>query len=282
MRRGDAAIVGVAERLDAQERRSRLVRRDALATGRKQHVPADHQPGKLLLAGRARLAAGHHLALPHDVHGVGDCHDLPQFVRDQEDGDPVALQGPEDVEQTVGLLRGQHAGRLVQDQDARAAQQGLEDFDPLLQADRQPANRRVRVNLQAVGGAQLRHPRAGGLRTTGQPGAPLASQHDVFEYGHGRHQHEVLVHHADAMGDGLRGPAQTDRLAVDQDLAAVGGVEAVEDGDEGGLAGAVLTDDPGDGAVLDGKADIAVGVDGAETLVDPAQLHRRGGTARTP
>ena len=50
----------------------------------------------------------------------------------------------------VGLLRRQHAGRLVQDQDMRAAEQRLEDLDPLLHADGQLADRRVEIDLEPV------------------------------------------------------------------------------------------------------------------------------------
>ena len=50
----------------------------------------------------------------------------------------------------VGLLRRQHAGRLVQDQDVGAAEQGLQDLDPLLHAHRQVGDRRVEIDLEPV------------------------------------------------------------------------------------------------------------------------------------
>ena len=50
---------------------------------------------------------------------------------------PAALQRPHDVHQVVGLLRGEHRGRLVEDQHLGVADQRLDDLDALLDADRQ-------------------------------------------------------------------------------------------------------------------------------------------------
>ena len=56
------------------------------------------------------------------------------------------------------------------------------------------------------------------------------------------------------------------------DLAAVGRVEAVEDRHQRRFAGAVLADDAVDRAAFDDEIDVAVGVDGAEALVDSDEL----------
>ena len=68
-------------------------------------------------------------------------------------------------------------------------------------------------------------------------------------------------------------------LPVDEDLARVGLVEAVEDRHQRRLAGAVLADDAVDRAARDGEVDVLVGVDRAEALVDADELdgERRGG-----
>ena len=74
-------------------------------------------------------------------------------------------------------------------------------------------------------------------------GAALGAEHHVLEHGEAVDQHEVLVHHADAGAIASRGLSDAHRLAVDADLAGVGLVEAVEDGHQRRLAGAVLADD---------------------------------------
>ena len=65
------------------------------------------------------------------------------------------------------------------------------------------------------------------------------------------------------------------RPSRDPDLAPVRPVEAVEDAHQGGLAGAVLADDPVNRAALDREAHVPVGVDAPEALVDAEKLDRR-------
>ena len=68
-------------------------------------------------------------------------------------------------EQRLGLLRREHRGRLVEDQDARVAVERLQDLDALALADREIADARVGVDGQAEALARLaqlaRAPRAG-------------------------------------------------------------------------------------------------------------------------
>ena len=59
---------------------------------------------------------------------------------------PRSFSVREDAEQLVGLLRRQHGARLVEDQDARAAEQHLQDLDPLLLADRQIGDQRIGID----------------------------------------------------------------------------------------------------------------------------------------
>jgi hypothetical protein len=71
-------------------------------------------------------------------------------VRDEDDRGAAVLQLLDDPEKVVGLGRGQHRGRLVQDQHAGLPDQRLDDLDPLLDADRQVLGDRVGVDVQAV------------------------------------------------------------------------------------------------------------------------------------
>jgi hypothetical protein len=57
----------------------------------------------------------------------------------------------------------------------------------------------------------------------------LVAQHHILDHRHHRHELEVLVHHADAAGDGVARRVEDHRLAVDQDLTRGGVVEAVDD-----------------------------------------------------
>src|SRR4029079_16605345 len=67
-------------------------------------------------------------------------------------------------------------------------------------------------------------------------------------------------------------------LAVDADIAGIRLIEAEQDRHEGRLAGAILTYNAVDGALLDLERDVLIGVDRAETLVDMGK--RDGGGRR--
>src|SRR3546814_97858 len=91
-------------------------------------------------------------------------------------------------------------------------------------------------DLEAVVARQAPQLGARLLDAAGKDGTGFGTQHDVLHHRHGVHQHEVLMHHADAGGDGVARRADRHRPPVDEDLAAVGLVEAVEDAHQRRLA----------------------------------------------
>ena len=58
-------------------------------------------------------------------------------------------------EQLVDLVRHEHRGRLVEDQDAGAAVEHLEDLDPLLLADAEVGDQLVGIDVEAVALGEL-------------------------------------------------------------------------------------------------------------------------------
>ena len=115
--------------------------RDLAGMGRtlvdlEDHLTTDHGVGEFRRRGLGGVEGRDHLAAPHDRHSVGEAHDLAQLVGDEDDRLVLALEHPEHGEQLIGLGRRQHCGRLVEHQNFRAAHQRLQDFDPLLEADR--------------------------------------------------------------------------------------------------------------------------------------------------
>ena len=124
----------------------------------------------------------------------------------------------------------------------------LEDFDPLQGADRQVADQSIGIDTEAILALQPRHflPRRRGAAA--QQEAALRTEHDVFQHGERIDQHEMLMHHADTERDGGAGAGDVDGFSVNQDLAAVGLVKAVENAHQRRFAGAILADDAGDRA----------------------------------
>ena len=199
-----------------------------------------------------------------------------QLVADEDDGHPLSRERAQDPEQLERLLRRQHRRRLVEDQDLGAAEEGLQDLDPLLLADADVLDAGVRVDgelerlgdlLDALFGRVLveEHLLARGLD----------SEHDVLGDRHHRDQHEVLVHHADPEVDRVAGRAHLDRLAVDQDLALVRPVEAVEDVHQRRLPGAVLAEQRVHLAAAQVEVDVVVRDHAGEALRDALQLEER-------
>ena len=69
------------------------------------------------------------------------------------------------------------------------------------------------------------------------------AEHDVLGDGEPIDQPEVLVHHADPVGEAVARAAQPDRFAVAFDVALVGPVQAAQHRRQGALAGPVLAED---------------------------------------
>ncbi len=188
---------------------------------------------------------------------------------------PAALSVRMISSRSCGLLRGQHGGRLVEDQQVDVAGQRLDDLDPLLHADRQVFDRAVGVDGQPVAVGDLADQLAGAPpveEADRAAGGLLGAEHHVLGDGEHRHEHEVLVHHADAGRDRVARTADLHRLVVDQDLALVGLEQPVEDVHQRRLAGAVLAEQGMDLAGLDGQGYVVVGHEVAEALGDAAQF----------
>jgi hypothetical protein len=165
----------------------------------------------------------------HHGHGVGDRHDLAQLVGDEDDGDAALFQRFQNLEELVGLLRRQDAGRLVEDQDLAIPVERLQDLDPLLLAHGKVADDRVGIDREPVVALQPLDLGARLADAALDQHAALRAEHHVLDHAEGIDQHEVLVDHADAGGDRVLRIADPRRLAVDLDGAAIGLVEAVED-----------------------------------------------------
>ena len=154
----------------------RLAGLGGLLLDAQEHLAPDHQLRELLL--RSRPRAGQRvdrLAAPQDRDPVGDLEHLVQLVADEDDRHALARERAQDLEQLARLLRRQHRRRLVEDQDVRAAVERLQDLDPLLLADADVLDPRVRVD------GELERPRRSARRAPRRRpgrGRPLARRLD--------------------------------------------------------------------------------------------------------
>ena len=90
------------------------------------------------------------------------------------------------------------------------------------------------------------------------PAHRLLAEDDVLGHGEDRDEHEVLVDHVDAAGDGIGRTADRDLLAVKDDRALVGLGEPVENVHQRGLARTVLAEERVDLPGPDGQVDVVV------------------------
>jgi hypothetical protein len=235
------------------------------------HRTPDHHPRQLRLGRVGRRGAARDLAPSQDGDAVGDLQHLLELVGDEDDRGPFLGEGPHDLEELLGLLGRQDGGGLVEDEDVRLSVEGLDDLDALADPDRQVLDQRVGRNAQVVPVGEFHDARTGGrLVEAAEWGARgLDPEHDVLGDGEDRDEHEVLVDHPDPRGDRVAGVVEGDELVVDEDLALIRLIEAVEDVHERGLARPVLAEQAEDLATIDAQVDAVVGDDAREALGDP-------------
>ena len=191
---------------------------------------APHHRARDRLRRRARASACAPTVAPgaHHRDRVGDLDHLVELVRDEHDRAAVVAQRAQHRPQLLHLGRRQHRGRLVEDEDPRAAIERLQDLDALRLADRQLGDQRVaaarRARCAALSSRTARSARGAVER---RPARELAAEHDVLGDGERGHEHEVLVHHADAGGDRVaRRPAGDVAARSTSIVPASGGIHA--------------------------------------------------------
>ncbi len=159
------------------------------------------------------------------------------------DNDRAALvtQSTQNCEELILLVRGEDGSGFVENQQPGVAIEQLENLNPLLHSDGQVLHLSIRVDGQMMLVAQTAQPPRSCTQVQHRTGILLQAEHGVLDHGKAPHQHEFLVHHADAECDGVFGAGDRDRLAVDQDRSGIHGMESVEDLHQGAFAGAVFS-----------------------------------------
>ena len=110
------------------------------------HVLDEHAFGHLALVG---VEGDHGLPVAQDGDLVGDPDDLLQLVRDQDAGDAVLLQIPDDGEQVLAVVLVEGRRGLIQDEQLHVAAEGLGDLHQLLLAHAQVLDLGLGVQVQA-------------------------------------------------------------------------------------------------------------------------------------
>ena len=178
------------------------------------------------------------LAVAEDRHTVGERLDLMHFVRDDDDRLAVVAHVAQYGEELVGLLRRENGGRLVKDENVRAAVENLYDLDRLLLGDGHIVDLLRGIHAEAVFVADLADLCRGcfEIELAGQ------TENDIFRRRQHIHELEMLMDHADAVVKGVLGGADDNFLSVDLDLALIREIDAGEHIHKRRLAAAVFAE----------------------------------------
>ena len=109
----------------------------------------DHQRGEGARRGGCGVDRRDRPAAAQHGHAIGDGLHLVELVRDEDDGLALVGHRAQGSEERLGLLWREHRGRLVHDQNPGVAIERLQDLDPLLLADRELPDLRLRDSRRA-------------------------------------------------------------------------------------------------------------------------------------
>ena len=244
-------------------------------------VVPDHHLGELVGGDSLRRDGADLATRPENRDPIGELEHLADLVRDEDEAPAVRDHLAEDGEQIVDLLRREHRGRFVEDEQRRVPVERLDDLDPLSLADRELPDHGVGVDDEPVALGQLADPRGDGAEVGERPARRPEPERDVLGDRERVHEHEVLVDHPDPVRDRICGRGDADRQPVQPDLALVGLVEAVEHAHQRALAGPVLTEQRVHLAGADVEVDAVVGDHAGKPLRDAPHLQQQGGSIRS-
>ncbi|MHC2386745.1 hypothetical protein ACVIHB_001561 [Bradyrhizobium liaoningense] len=235
-------------------------------------LSADHHPCERGRGLEPRVAGLDLPAAAQDSRGVTEALHLLQLVADIEDGAAFGLEPLQHDEELICLLRRQHRGGLVQDQEFRILHQGADDLDALALADGQLPDFALGIERQSIGLRHLLQPRRHVLEGL----FAVEAERDVLGDGKIVEQREMLEYHTDAKAACFRGTGKHDWLALPADLAGAGLDQPVDGLDQRRLAGAVLAEQGVNFTRPDVDVDGIVGEEIAITLGEADRPQERG------
>src|SRR5205809_7838763 len=118
-------------------------------------------------------------------------------MRDEDNGRTMLDQGAQSLEQVLYFARGEHRGRLIQNENGSLSIQGFEDLDALAQPDGKVLDQGLWINVEMILRGELAY-MLGGLWHVQEWSVPgwLLAEDNILGYGQGRDEHEMLMDHA--------------------------------------------------------------------------------------
>ena len=251
-----------------------ILGRRALRRGQRR---AHHHLGQFPRGGGFGVRRPHHLAAPQNRRCITERPDFLQLVRDIQDRCPLRRQLAQGLEQNLHLLRRQHAGRLIHDQQLGVLQKTANDLHPLTLPGRQIAHHAGRVQRQAVIFRHRLDPRRQRLhrrRVFHAKGNVLGDTQRLKET-------EMLKHHRDTRGPRHTRGGRGIGAPLPRHLAAVGLHQTIDHLDHGRFARAVFPQKAMHLTFANGKADVRIGHHAGIGFGDALHL-QKDGTCHVP
>ena len=223
-------------------------------------------------------------------HGdpLGNVHHHRHVVLDQDDRRaPFPVHLEDEARHVLFFFLVHAAHRLVEQQELRVERQRAAELDPLAQTIGEAAGRLLAQILQLEELDQLldpgavrhllalRHAPIDDRRQHSGAHPHVAAEHDVVEHGHAAEQSDVLKGAGDAERGDARGPDPGHVPALEPDRAGIRPVEAADDVEHRGLAGAVRADDRGQPAAAHLERHVLDRAHAAEMLRDAEDREQR-------
>ncbi len=229
----------------------------------------------LLLRGRRALVDTDVAAEAEDGDPGRGLEDVVQVVRDEDDGEPLLGQAPDELEHLLGLRDAERRGRLVEDHELRVPHHRARNGDRLALPTREGRDRLTdgldRGDAKALERLHrtLLHRR---LLEPEEEVPDLAAEVHVLDDVEVVAEREILVHDLDPELRRVLRPVDVHLLAAEEDLAGVVAVDAGDALDERRLSGAVVADERHDLARAHLEVDVGQRLHGAERLREVADL----------
>ena len=211
------------------------------------------------------------MAVPENDDGVTDVHEFLNVVADEKDRTVSVPHFVDEPVHHVPALPAQGGGGLINDEKLGFGTFGPGNFQKLALLKGHEVNHLGRVDsfysdfvqdlgCRSVHGFQIQQAGLGELLLPA--GKDICCYADVVE------GTLLLDHHSHTLGDGIGDVSGIIGLAVQVELPFILLLDAGHDRGEGGLAGAVLSNQADHLAPLDLKADLDQGLGGSEAFAD--------------
>ena len=243
------------------------------------HAAPDHEPHDGVVVHVRAIEGADVAAVAQHADAVAQAEKLRHAVRHVDDGEAARLQPLDEFKEMLGVGRGERAGGLVEDDDARVGADRGGDLHELLLRGGEGAHGEVDVERDLDRAEQFGGAAAHGLAVQQQAAgaARVAAEAEIFRDAEVWAKGEFLVDHSHARIESLARGTEDVGDAVDDDVPGVGPVDAGEDLAERGLAGAVFAHEAVALAAAEAEGDVGQRGDAAEGLGDGAETDEIGG-----